>query len=148
MSENDALPPELVADYLAQLAERRREIEGYLAATPVAEEPLRRVAHQLSGSGGSFGFPAVSEAASAVEHASAQDLPATARRLIDLLATLSAGGGGILIVDDDPVMVRLLTAALNGASRPIRTAHSAAEARELLARERFDLVVLDLFLPD
>lgn len=50
-----------------------------------AIETTRRIAHALRGSGGTYGFPEVSQAADAVERASADDLQA---RLDDLLAIL------------------------------------------------------------
>ena len=150
MLERDSVPPELVTEYLDRLEDHRREIEGCLAALPGAgEAPLRRVAHQLRGTGAIFGFPALTQVAGEVEDAPAGTLAAEARRLAELLAGITASSGSrILVVEDDPSIVRLLEVALKGSERRIRAAATAAEADALLARERFDLVVLDLFLPD
>lgn len=49
---------------------------------------LRRLAHGLAGSGGTFGFPAVSTAAAAVDDALAEDRPATDDQLAALIAVL------------------------------------------------------------
>src|SRR5690606_8847586 len=54
----------------------------------------------------------------------------------------------ILLVDDDPGEAALLERVVAGAGRTVALASSAAEAREALAAERPDLVVLDLVLPD
>ena len=51
-------------------------------------EDLRRIAHDLSGLGGTFGFPAVSETAGVVDDALLQGRPATADELANLAATL------------------------------------------------------------
>lgn len=51
-------------------------------------DELRRIAHGLSGSGGTFGFPAVSDAAAPVDDALIEGRPATAAELERLVATL------------------------------------------------------------
>lgn len=53
----------------------------------------------------------------------------------------------ILHVEDDPDLQRVVAAIVDGDAR-IEQALNLAEARERLARERFDLVILDLALPD
>ena len=55
--------------------------------------------------------------------------------------------GRILHVEDDPDLQRVVAAIVDGDAR-IEQALNLAEAREWLARERFDLVILDLALPD
>jgi len=54
----------------------------------------------------------------------------------------------ILVVEDDPEMQYLMGVILGGDDREIFVVGSGAEAREILAREVIDLVVLDLILPD
>jgi DNA-binding response OmpR family regulator len=54
----------------------------------------------------------------------------------------------VLVVDDDPAIQRLLAAVLARAGYEVRTAASGADVPPLLARTRFDLIVLDLFLPN
>lgn len=146
----DQLPPEIVADYHGRLDASRQEIEGLVASLPAAGGPeLRRIAHRLRGTGAIFGHPLVSQVAGEVEDAPLGELAAAGRRLADLLqGILAPAGERILLVDDDPAIVRLLAATLQRPGRQILTATTGAEAAALLARERCDLVLLDLFLPD
>lgn len=51
-------------------------------------DELRRIAHGLSGSGGTFGFPGVSDAAAAVDDALIDRRPATDAELEGLVAAL------------------------------------------------------------
>jgi two-component system phosphate regulon response regulator OmpR len=53
----------------------------------------------------------------------------------------------ILVVDDDLRMRDLLVRYLGGEGHEVRAAADAAAMDKLLARERYDLVVLDLMLP-
>jgi len=53
----------------------------------------------------------------------------------------------ILIVDDDLRMRDLLVRYLGGEGYEVKAAADAAAMDKLLARERYDLVVLDLMLP-
>jgi two-component system, OmpR family, alkaline phosphatase synthesis response regulator PhoP len=54
----------------------------------------------------------------------------------------------ILVVDDDPELVRLLGAYLKQAGFQVLTAYDGEGALHILRRERPDLVLLDLMLPD
>jgi two-component system alkaline phosphatase synthesis response regulator PhoP len=54
----------------------------------------------------------------------------------------------ILVVDDDPEIVRLLRAYLERAGYGVLTAYDGQTALHVMRRERPDLVVLDLMLPD
>jgi len=54
----------------------------------------------------------------------------------------------ILIVDDDPKIVRLLRASLEQAGYQVFVAYNGETALHMLRRERPDLAVLDLMLPD
>ncbi|MGD9030602.1 MAG: response regulator transcription factor [Anaerolineae bacterium] len=54
----------------------------------------------------------------------------------------------ILVVDDDHKLVRLLRASLEQAGCQVVVAHDGETALHALRRERPDLVVLDLMLPD
>ncbi len=53
----------------------------------------------------------------------------------------------ILVVEDDPLNVRVATGFLAALGHASRAASSGPEALELLARERFDAVLMDLFMP-
>lgn len=67
----------------------------------------------------------------------------------DGAATLGADSKGrILVVDDEPAIVETLQFVLEGAGYGVITARSAQECLEVIARERCDLVLLDLMLPD
>jgi two-component system alkaline phosphatase synthesis response regulator PhoP len=54
----------------------------------------------------------------------------------------------ILIVDDDPKITRLLRASLEQVGYQVFIANNGETALHILRRERPDLVVLDLMLPD
>ncbi len=54
----------------------------------------------------------------------------------------------ILVVDDDREIVRLLRASLEQAGYEVFVAYNGETALHTLRRERPDLVVLDLMLPD
>jgi adenylate cyclase len=54
----------------------------------------------------------------------------------------------ILVVDDDPVIRVMTTAALERDAHLVRTAENGREALELLASEPFDVVLLDVVMPD
>jgi DNA-binding response OmpR family regulator len=62
--------------------------------------------------------------------------------------TSSAGGARLLVVEDDRQLVSLLREQLALAGYAPVMAMTLAEAREQLADGRFDLVILDLNLPD
>jgi DNA-binding NtrC family response regulator len=53
----------------------------------------------------------------------------------------------VLVVDDEPGMRNFLVKTLSPRAGAVREAGSAEEAEALLARHRFDLVVLDITLP-
>jgi CheY-like chemotaxis protein len=52
-----------------------------------------------------------------------------------------------LVVDDTPLNLKLITALLRGNGFEITTAESAEVARDLLAAQSFDLLLVDLRLP-
>lgn len=54
----------------------------------------------------------------------------------------------ILVVDDDKEIVRVLRAYLEQSGYEVFTAHDGGTALHILTRERPDLIVLDLMLPD
>jgi len=63
----------LRAEYLAESPERVRELSAALGRLrvkdPTALEELQRLFHRLAGSGGSYGFPEVTDRSRAAEHA-------------------------------------------------------------------------------
>lgn len=54
----------------------------------------------------------------------------------------------ILVVEDDPINRILLTTCLNQEGYTIRTAENGRQALDLLDREPFDLLLLDLLMPE
>lgn len=54
----------------------------------------------------------------------------------------------VLVVDDDAEIRSLMSALLRAERHVVRAADSLAEARAQLAQHRFDVIVLDLNLPD
>jgi DNA-binding response OmpR family regulator len=54
----------------------------------------------------------------------------------------------VLVVEDSPEYAQLVVSVLKQAGHRVRTAGTIAEAEEMLAAMRPDLVVLDLVLPD
>ena len=54
----------------------------------------------------------------------------------------------ILICEDDPDMTEYLTAMLHGAGMTVGTAETAGEAKAAMEEERFDLLLIDIHLPD
>jgi CheY-like chemotaxis protein len=68
---------ELVLAFVASLPDRIRDLRGAIDREDVPT--VRRVAHQLKGAGGGYGFPAITDAAGAVE--SAIDRGAPTRRV-------------------------------------------------------------------
>ena len=53
----------------------------------------------------------------------------------------------ILVVDDDRTTLRMIRLQLEGAGYGVETARDGASALSRLARERFDLVLLDVWMP-
>ena len=54
----------------------------------------------------------------------------------------------IFLLEDDEALGRGITMALEGSERAVFRAGTLAEAEEILARERFSLLILDVNLPD
>src|SRR5690606_21154714 len=113
---------ELRQIYRQAMVPRIQELEAALSGlvqSAGGEREIRRVAHSLRGSGATYGCPAVSAAATAVEEAKPEMLARSTEQLLGVLRGVAgvgpAMGGGapaaamvsILVVDDDPE-VRLL----------------------------------------
>ncbi len=61
---------------------------------------------------------------------------------------MNLDAGRILVVDDEPAIRRLLRSTLGVQDYTILEAASVAQALEVLGREKVDLIILDLGLPD
>jgi CheY-like chemotaxis protein len=54
----------------------------------------------------------------------------------------------VLIVDDDPAAVELIAVRIEGLASTIFRAYGGADAIEIARREKPDLIVLDLMMPE
>ena len=61
---------------------------------------------------------------------------------------MNLDAGRILVVDDEPAIRRLLRSTLGVQDYTILEAANVAQALEVLGREKVDLIILDLGLPD
>lgn len=113
---------------------------------------VRRTAHQLRGSGATYGFPEISEAAKSLEEAPEGAMAGCIGTLIDTLRKAASGNGedkaAILVVDDDVELSHYLQAQLEGPGRVVHLAQSAAEAQAILEKHEISVILLDLILPD
>jgi two-component system, OmpR family, response regulator len=66
----------------------------------------------------------------------------------ELAADLPADHGGLLVVDDEPFLRDAVAASLRFLGFDVTTADNGAEALRLARDGRFDLLVLDVMLPD
>jgi DNA-binding response OmpR family regulator len=138
---------DVVTDQLAQ-------IDGLISSISAGDvdqvETLRRIAHSLKGSGATYGFPDVSEAARRVEGVTGDELLKAAARLTETLRTVASDipKHRILVIDDDPLIARILEAHLGSVERRVLTASTLAAGRNEIHAQVPDLVILDLFLPD
>jgi len=57
-------------------------------------------------------------------------------------------GARILVVDDDPSVVELATTVLGSAAYAVASARTGSEALRIARREQFDLVLLDINMPE
>lgn len=87
---------ELVEIFVGELPERWGRVEACVAERDMVG--LGRVAHQLKGAAGSYGFHCITDAAAGVEHGVKKNLPesevlAMVRELLDLCKRARAGTG-------------------------------------------------------
>ena len=116
-----------------------------------AYESIRRIAHSLKGTGATYGFDEISQAAQGLLEAREESLLEAIDRLLESMRQVAFGssedGATLLIVDDDPEMCSVLEHKLSGPNRRIVTAGSNVEAAAILDSEEIDLILLDLMLP-
>jgi DNA-binding response OmpR family regulator len=157
MQEDD-----LQAQYLKSLEDRIETIKtlvrDYRSGDAEIDKKIRTLAHSLHGSGATFGYPEISEAAKQVEYAPDKEL---IRRLTQLVKVLkdapnkpapvaAVGDFEVLLIDDDADNARLIADALKRkpGSYKLTVAETAAGGEKLLTERKFDLILLDLVLPD
>ena len=152
---------DLQKQYTASLTERTEELKAFgrqlQRGTAEAEQNLRKLAHSLHGSGGTFGFPQISEAARVVEQCSTELLPQKLVDLVQVIQQIITAAPGqaidvidILIIDDDTEFANAPEKSFVGKSSQYRASLAAtgARAEELLVKRKFALILLDLVLPD
>lgn len=152
---------ELKEQYRLSLPDKVKTIRSLLndlrAGNTEAQASLRLLAHSLHGSGTTFGYPEISAAARAVEHADADSLLQQLANLVRVLLEASrepaqaAAATQILIIEDDADISNLIKVLLAQKADQYRAtiAGSAAEAATALKQHSsYALVVLDLVLPD
>ena len=127
----------------------RREIEN----DPEAADSVRRLAHTLRGSGATYGFPEVTDAAAALEDAVPADFASRFEKLLETMRQICAVSemeekAGILVIDDDPYITDLLETVLAASNREVLVAASAKQAESILEEKKVSLILLDLILPD
>lgn len=146
---------DLKAYYRGSLKNRIETLETVrqaLGEDPEARESILRIAHSLRGTGATYGFNEITEAAAGVLAAPAEALPEATEKLIEIMRQVATASpedaATILIVEDDPGVIQLLEPKLAGPNRRIVTAETSTAATELLQAGDVDLIVLDLMLPD
>jgi CheY-like chemotaxis protein len=156
----------------ARLAILERAIRAACAGTidDAQRRAALREAHKLAGSLGMLGFPTGSDLALALErlltgeteHLNVEasvgvDLLSALRQEVDRtgLLTPSRGHAGpakrsarILVADDDDIVARLIEAALQYQGHEVQRAQNGAEALRLATTRRYDLILLDVRMPE
>jgi CheY-like chemotaxis protein/HPt (histidine-containing phosphotransfer) domain-containing protein len=148
MTDLRQLYRQAVVGRMAELQAALREAQSGVMAS---DDTLRRIAHSLRGSGATYGFPEVTEAAGQLEDAHTGDLEQRAQQLMVVLRGVIEGGPKprrVLIVDDDPEILLLLRTVLAVEGRELTTAENGYEASAQLDKGNFSLIILDLLLPD
>ncbi len=138
-----------LATRMEALKAARRELDR----DPDAMDSVRRLAHTLRGSGATYGYPEITDAAGALEDSPPAGFPASLERLLEAMRRICAVSemeekSGILVIDDDPYIADLLETVLAASNREVFTAGTAERAAALLEEKRVSLILLDLMLPD
>lgn len=113
---------------------------------------IMRMAHQLRGSGGTYGFPEITKAAGKLEDSSTELLIANTDKLIELLKKLTAQATykkeKLLLIEDDENILRILEEKLIAPNREILISKTIKHAKEIIATNEISMILLDLILPD
>lgn len=149
-----------------------RAIEARDSNQESAGPAIRAIAHMLKGSGSSFGFPAVTYAAAATEHATEAALSMSARALVLTLDDIDAitpvqlpeasgpkwsnpAGGEdanntpirVLLAEDDPLTAALIIHRLEREAFEVTHCTNGLDAMDAVATERFGMIMLDVQMP-
>ncbi len=153
MGELRAARGAVMGRYHENLRGRLAEIEalsGKLGDDPGLADQIRSHAHQVRGSGGSYGYPELSVLAANLEDSSPDQVPIHLAVLIDHIRGIVGDDDRdrILVVEDDPDFSSLLVERLHDEgweAAAVGRLDAAIEAVDVLNPA---LVVLDLVLPD
>lgn len=136
----------------SRAAALRTAVAGMDEAPEDSIAAIRRIGHALHGSGGTYGFPAISVAALEVETAPAETIVAAVENLLTILDAEHRDPEGqpnaMLLIDDDPESEALLQAIVAPLDARVTRVDTAGAARRILKEQTFGVVVLDLVLPD
>ncbi|MDA8156513.1 MAG: response regulator [Actinomycetota bacterium] len=130
--------------------------------------PLHITAHSLRGSGATYGFPEITEAASALEESTAGQAGRKLAALISVIRMVIGVEGSmrlhaanettqaheykkrkLLIADDDQAVVKIASLALEKSGEfDVIAAINAAEAVKLALEEKPDAILLDFMLSE
>ena len=155
-----------VGEHRADLA---RAIEAHAANAEDGSAAIRAVAHTLKGSGSSFGFPAISFAAAATEHATEATLSTYAQALVLTLDDIDAitpvatpamtgprpqpkrssteQSFRVLLAEDDPLTAALITHRLERESFEVVHCVNGLDAIDVVSSQQFQMIVLDVQMP-
>ena len=136
----------------SKIAEMRAARGALLREEPGAAGVIQHLAHKLVGSGASYGFPGITIDARRVELSE----PDNVLHHVDaLLSTLGCAaneraelGERLLVIEDDLDAARMIENALDGLYAEVHIAATGLAAEALLGELGFDLICLDVFLPD
>ncbi len=117
-----------------------------------ANEAIRRIAHSLRGSGGTYGFPEVTSSAALVEDCAGESLGEALEELLSTLREVAESGDNdeqkiLLVVEDDPIVCRAIEKCLVEPGRRLLFCKTRDDAESILAAEEVSLVLIDLLLP-
>jgi CheY-like chemotaxis protein len=145
---------DLRAHYRQALPSRIAALER--ARDAGADSEVLGIAHALRGSGATYGFPAVTAAAAAVEAATADEMRARTDELIAALRAVVEDdvvtdqevvpAVRVLLVDDDPEIRLIVTHLLRGAGYEVDEASDSRSAGEAMSRAVPDIVLMDIML--
>jgi DNA-binding response OmpR family regulator len=128
-------------------------LEDLRGGSAEAEASVRRIARSIRHAAGLHGLAEIRECAGRLDASrNRQELLVRARHLLERIGAGPAGSGvqetKILVIEDEPGSALLLESGLAGEGRQVLVAETAAMAERLMEEQVFDLVFLDLILPD
>lgn len=119
---------------------------------PQAMASLRRIAALYRNSSKVYGYDTITDISGKLETCPREEIEVNARGLIEAMQTILAENEQstqrILIVEDEPMTAALMKSTLQTENREIVVAVSVGGAQALMSDSQFDLVILDLVLPD